>query len=199
MLAGIHSAAFSKTGVRAPDAGAAARRARRWEAGLTLVELLVALGLLGFVLLAITPLFMASVKSNSSGNEYTSIHVLARDRLEQLMNLPFNDPRLSPGTHDVGLPPTLANGALNPFRLGYEVLQFQIPPSETVPTNQSFIPTPVTSPEQTVQYKRIDVTVSSGTGPIGIGARTLRVSGCLGNPFPQLTVSTPPATPVPTP
>jgi len=195
MLAGIHSATFSKMDICVPDAGVAARRATRRQAGLTLVALLVALGLFGFVLLAITPLFMASVKSNFSGNEYTSIHVLARDRLEQLMNLPFNDPQVSPGTHDVVLPPVLPNGAPNPFRLNYEVLQFRIPASESVQTNQSFVPTPVTSPEQTVQYKRIDVTVSSGTGPIGIGARTARVSGCLSNPFPQ-----PPApTPVPTP
>ena len=195
MLAGIHSATFLNRNIRVPDAGVAERRATRRQAGLTLVELLVALGLFGFVLLAITPLFMASVKSNFSGNEYTSIHVLARDRLEQLMNLPFNDPQLSPGTHDVILPPVLPNGARNPFRQRYEVLQFQVPACESVQTNQSFVPTPVTSPEQTVQYKRIDVTVSSRTGPIGIGARTARVSGCLSNPFPQ----PPPATPVPTP
>jgi prepilin-type N-terminal cleavage/methylation domain-containing protein len=195
MLAGIHSATFLKMDICVPDAGVAARRAARRQAGFTLVELLVALGLFGFVLLAITPLFMASVRSNFSGNEYTSIHVLARDRLEQLMNLPFNDPQLSPGTHDVVLPPVLPNGAPNPFRLRYEVLQFQIPASENVQTNQSFVPTPVTRPEQSVQYKRIDVTVSSGSGPIGIGARTARVSGCLSNPFPQL----PAPTPVPTP
>lgn len=195
MLAGIHSATLLKRDIRVPDAGVAARRATRRQAGFTLVELLVALGLFGFVLLAITPLFMASVRSNFSGNEYTSIHVLAGDQLEQLMNLPFNDPQLSPGTHDVVLPTVLPNGAPNPFRLHYEVLQFQIPASESVQTNQSFVPTPVTSPEQTVQYKRIDVTVSSGTGPIGIGARTARVSGCFSNPFPQL----PAPTPVPTP
>ncbi len=194
-LAGIHSATFLKRKICVPDAGVAGRRATRRQAGLTLVELLVALGLFGFVLLAITPLFMASVKSNFSGNEHTSIHVLARDQLEQLMNLPFNDPQLSPGTHDVVLPPVLPGGALNPFRRRYEVLQFQIPASDSVQTNQSFVPTPVTGPEQTVQYKRIDVTVSSGTGPIGIGARTARVSGCLSNPFPQ----PPPPTPVPTP
>ena len=195
MLAGIHSATFSKRNICVPGAGVAARSATCRQAGLTLVELLVALGLFGFVLLAITPLFMASVRSNFSGNEYTSIHVLARDRLEQLMNLPFNDPQLSPGIHDVVLPPVLANDAPNPFRLGYEVLQFQIPASESVQTDQSFVPIPVTSSEQNVQYKRIDVTVSSGTGPIGIGARTARVSGCLSNPLPQ-----PPApTPVPTP
>ncbi len=195
MLVGIHSATSLKRKICVPNAGVAEFRATRRQSGLTLVELLVALGLFGFVLLAITPLFMASVKSNFSGNEHTSIHVLARDQLEQLMNLPFNDPQLSPGSHDVISPPVLPGGARNPFRRRYEVLPFQIPASESVQTNQPFVPTPVTSPEQTVQYKRIDVTVSSGTGPLGIGARTARVSGCLSNPFPH----PPPPTPVPTP
>ena len=81
---------------------------RRAESGVTLVELLIALALLGFILLGIAPLFIASVKSNYSANEYTSIHNLARDRLEQLMNLPFNDPGLSPGVHNNDLPPAAA-------------------------------------------------------------------------------------------
>ena len=74
---------------------------RRGQAGLTLVELLIATVLLALILLAIAPLFITSVKNNYSANEYTSIHNLARDRLEQLMNLPFNDPQLTPGAHDV--------------------------------------------------------------------------------------------------
>ena len=77
---------------------------RRREAGLTLVEMLIALALLAIVLLGIAPLFIASVKSNYSANEYTSIHNLARDRLEQLMNLPFNDAQLQPGVYTNDLP-----------------------------------------------------------------------------------------------
>src|SRR6185295_6712511 len=112
--------------------------------------------LLGFVLLGVAPLFIASVKSNYSANEYTSIHVLARDRLEQLMNLPFQDAQLSPGVHandlpamlpdpKTGLPPTGA-GVRNPFQLSYQVFQFQIPPGDTgsVPVNASFTPTRIT-------------------------------------------------------
>ena len=84
---------------RDPDGVAMTRRgSRRSEHGLTLVELLIALALLSFVLLGIAPLFIASMKSNYSANEYTSVNVLARDRLEQLMNLPFNDPLLTPGS-----------------------------------------------------------------------------------------------------
>jgi hypothetical protein len=160
--------------------------------------MLIALALLGFVLLGITPLFMASVKSNYSGNEYTSINMLARDRLEQLMNLPFIDDQLKPGKHDsdllatklpdpkTGLP-ALGPGALNnPFTVCYQVLQLQIPSADigTVPLNQPFTPIEITDPLLVFHYKRIDVTVKSGTGPLGIGTRATRVSGVVSNPFP---------------
>jgi Tfp pilus assembly protein PilW len=162
----------------------------RSQRGLTVIEMLLAVTLLGFVLLGITPLFIASVKSNFSGNEYTSIHMLARDQLEQLMNLPYNDAQLAAGTHTVTLPATLPNGAPNPFQVAYEITQLQIPPSTSVAANQPFVPTPVAGGEQ---YKRIDVTVISGSGLIGIGTRSARVSGCLSNPLAQAP------TPVPTP
>lgn len=171
------------------------------EAGLTLIELLIALALLAFVLLAITPLFMASVKSNYSGNEYTTIHMLARDRLEQLMSLPFDHGQLSPGIHGNDLPPTLPDpqtgvpptpgpGTVrNPFTVCYQVFQFQDPLG--VPNGGSFSMsggtaiTPVIVSGQVFQYKRVDVTVSSSTGSLGIGTRRARVSGILSNPAPE--------------
>ena len=176
------------------------------QRGVTLIELLVALALLAFVLLGITPLFMASVKSNFSANEYTSIHVLARDRLEQLMNLPFTDAQLAAGEHCVSLPATLPSGALNPFTVTYTVIQYQIPgyltPGAVVPSGASFVPTTPTGPNQAFQYKQIDVTVRSGTGPLGIGTRATMVSGCLSNPstgtiFSVTPIPACPATPVP--
>src|SRR5713101_2789254 len=88
-----------------------AERRRAGEAGLTLVELLIALALLGFVLLGVVPLFVASVKSNYSAGEYTSLNMLARDRLEQLMNLTFSDSQLSPGVHPNDLPASLPDPA----------------------------------------------------------------------------------------
>ncbi len=170
------------------------------EAGLTLIELLLALALLAFVLLAITPLFMASVKSNFSGNEYTTIHMLARDRLEQLMSLPFDNGQLSPGAHGNDLPPTLPDpqtglpGTVpNPFTVCYQVFQFQDPLG--VPNGGSFSMsagnaiTPVTIAGQVFQYKRVDVTVSSSTGSLGIGTRKARVSGVLSNPAPATSLS----------
>jgi type II secretory pathway pseudopilin PulG len=173
------------------------------EAGLTLVELLIALALLGFVLLGITPLFMASVKSNYAGNEYTSINMLARDRLEQLMNLPFNDAQLQPGKHPndlpttlpdptTGLPPAPGPGAVkNPFSVCYQVFQLQIPSADlaTVAQGAPFTPISISAAGQIFQYKRIDITVTSSTGQIGIGTRMTRVSGVVSNPFPATNLS----------
>jgi type II secretory pathway pseudopilin PulG len=169
---------------------------------LTLVEMLIALALLGFVLLGITPLFMASVKSNYAGNEYTSLNMLARDRLEQLMNLPFNDDQLKPAVHvndlptrlpdpSTGLPPA-SGGVPNPFRICYQVFQYQDP--TTVAPGGSFsmsggIPITPVPGGQKFDYKRIDVTVTSGTGQLGIGTRMSRVSGILSNPFPETNLS----------
>jgi len=172
-----------------------------------LIEVIAAVALFGIVLLGITPLFMASVKSNSSGNEYTSIHVLARDRLEQLMNLPFGHPQLAAGTHCNDLPAVLPdpktgllptpgpNAVRNPFTVTYEVKQFQIPcagcPGAPSP-GAAFTPTEITGAGSVFQYKRIDVTVKSGAGPLGIGTRRARVSGIVSNPSPEEVVSTGP-------
>src|SRR5512132_1814640 len=175
----------------------ATKSSRRRESGLTLVELLIALALLGFVLLGIAPLFIASMKSNFSANEYTSINMLARDRLEQLMNLPFNDPQLTPGVKVNDQPPKLpdpatgvppaSGGVDNPFQVTYQVLQYQIPSADTatVPNGTAFTPIRVTVAGQNYQYKRVDVTVISTTGTLGIGSRVARVSGFIYNPAPN--------------
>lgn len=182
---------------------------RREDAGVTLVELLIAVALLGFILLGIAPLFIASVKSNYSANEYTSIHNIARDRLEQLMSLPFNDPQLGAGVHGTSdLPPTMADprtgvppapgpGAVpNPFQLSYEVRQFVIPPEAQVTPGGPFVPTPVTAGGAAFDYKRIDVTVRTNPGRfLGVGSRVARVSGVVSNPAPTTNLS---VTPIPT-
>jgi prepilin-type N-terminal cleavage/methylation domain-containing protein len=181
------------------------------EKGLTLVELLIAVALLGFILLGIAPLFIASVKSNYSGNEYTSVNMLARDRLEGLMNLSFTNTQLDVGIHPtaadpvqhllpLSLPdpqdPTKLSKAQNPFTLTYEVTQWQIPdagPTDGTPlvisNGLAFTPIRVKGFGLIYQHKRIDVEVRSEKGPLGIGARVARVSGYLTNPNPQVNLS----------
>lgn len=175
------------------------------ESGLTLVELLIAVALLGFILLGIAPLFIASVKSNLAANEYTSIHILARDRLEQLMNLPFQDPQLVPAVHANDQPaklpdprnPSAFSNVVNPFVITYQVSQYRIPAADvaTVPNGQPFTPTRITAAGATYHYKRIDVTVMAHqNAPLSVfafgpGARVARVSGCLNNPSPATIFS----------
>lgn len=185
---------------------------RRRQAGVTLVELLIAVALLGFILLGIAPLFIGSVKSNYSANEYTSIHNLGRDRLEQLMTLPFGDAQLAPGVHSVsdlpptlpdpstGIPPAPGPGAVpNPFELTYEVQQFAVADEAGVATGSPFLPTPVAAAGTRFHYKRIDVTVRTRAGNmLGIGNRVSRVSGIVSNPAPTQNLSVAPL-PTPTP
>jgi prepilin-type N-terminal cleavage/methylation domain-containing protein len=181
-------------------------RARRRERGLTMVEMLIALALLGFMLLGVLPLFLGSVQSNFSANEYTSIHNLCRDRLEQLLNVPWNDTQLDPGVHPNDLPPVLPDpatgvppalgGVKNPFTLSYQVMEFQVPNTVGVPNGGAFTPQRVscgscviTAAGVPFHYKRIDVTVQSSTGPLGLGARVARISGIVMNPNPGLNLS----------
>jgi len=171
----------------------------RAQRGLTLIELIVAVALFGIVLLGIVPLFLGSVKSNYSANEYTSINTIARGRLEELMNLPFQDAQLTPGVYANDLPtkladplnPTLQSNVPSPFQITYQVTQWQIPDAGGSPlviaANAPFTPTRVTAALNPYQYKRIDVTVTSSTDTLGIGSRLARVSGLLNNPVPVNT------------
>ena len=83
------------------------------------------------------------------------------------------------------LPPTPATIS-NPFTRTYEVHQWQIPADDigTVAANAPFVPIRVTVAGQIYEYKRIDVTVSTAEGHLGIGSRTSRVSGIMTNPNP---------------
>jgi len=70
-------------------------RARRPDRGLTLVEVMVAMTLLAFGLLAIAPLFAGSVKTNASSNQLGNVNGLAGEKLEELIGYPAIDPRLA--------------------------------------------------------------------------------------------------------
>lgn len=163
---------------------------RQREAGLTLVEMLIAVALLGIVLLGIAPLFITSVRTNYSAYEYTSIHNLARDRLEQLMNLPITDPQLANGSFVNDLPTTLPDPATgvppsnvkNPLERTYTVDNYTT--SAPLAPGDNFVLTAVGAAP--CDFKLITVTVRSTSGGtnLGIGARTAAVSGFLRNPSP---------------
>jgi prepilin-type N-terminal cleavage/methylation domain-containing protein len=65
------------------------------QSGMTLIEVLIALVLLSFGLLAIAPLFASSVKNGASSNQLTNANTLAREKLEEVIGYPATDPRLA--------------------------------------------------------------------------------------------------------
>jgi prepilin-type N-terminal cleavage/methylation domain-containing protein len=66
-------------------------RGREAERGMSLVEVLIALLILGFVALGIASLFSHAQLTNASGYQYAVIASEARRALEEMQALPFND------------------------------------------------------------------------------------------------------------
>lgn len=73
-----------------PDAKSPVRR----ERGLTLVEVPIAMTILGFGLLAMAPMFTSSVRTNASSMQLTNANTLAREKMEELTGFPSTDARL---------------------------------------------------------------------------------------------------------
>ncbi|NKB89899.1 MAG: prepilin-type N-terminal cleavage/methylation domain-containing protein [Acidobacteria bacterium] len=65
--------------------------------GMSLLELVVAMMLLSFLALAITPMLMMGALTSSAAQDATELSVAASDRLEYLAALPFDDPALAAG------------------------------------------------------------------------------------------------------
>jgi prepilin-type N-terminal cleavage/methylation domain-containing protein len=67
---------------------------RRRIQGFTLVEVVVALLLTALAMLAIAPLFVGGLKNNAVGWDYSSLNELAKKKIEELLQVGFNDPRV---------------------------------------------------------------------------------------------------------
>jgi prepilin-type N-terminal cleavage/methylation domain-containing protein len=65
------------------------------QRGMTLIEVMLAMLLLSFGLLAIAPLFAGSVKTGASSNQLASSNTLTREKLEEVIGYPATDARLS--------------------------------------------------------------------------------------------------------
>jgi type II secretory pathway pseudopilin PulG len=72
-------------------ARSAARRSRGGERGLSLIEALIAMALLLLVAIGILPLFTRAMVNNAAGSEATQAANHARQQLEELGQLPFNN------------------------------------------------------------------------------------------------------------
>jgi len=78
--------------------------------GFTLLEVLAALVILAFGLLALAGLHITSIRGNSFSHHLSLATVAAQDGLEFLKNLPLNDNRLLPNQYDDkrALPPGMS-------------------------------------------------------------------------------------------
>lgn len=65
---------------------------KRNHCGFTLLEVLMAMALLAFGMLAVGSMQVASIKANAHAKQVTAASVWARDRMEQLMALPYSKP-----------------------------------------------------------------------------------------------------------
>ena len=73
------------------------QRAWRPDAGFTLIEVLVATGLVGLVALAVAPLMLMAVQTSAVAQEATELTANGAERMEILRALPFTDAQLAAG------------------------------------------------------------------------------------------------------
>lgn len=79
---------------RTPRPGRPDSASRRRDRGVTIVEVPIALAMLGFGLLALAPVFTGAVRTNASAYQLTNANTLAREKMEELIGFPSTDPRL---------------------------------------------------------------------------------------------------------
>jgi type IV pilus modification protein PilV len=71
---------------------------RRTHAGFTLIEVVVALGILAFGLLGVAAMQLYSLRQGQVGKHTTQAALVAQDRVEELMSLDFSGAELSATT-----------------------------------------------------------------------------------------------------
>ncbi len=68
--------------------------------GFSLVEVLIAMAVLSIGLLAIAAMQTSAIKGNATSNNLTLRTTSASNYIENLLNIPFNDARLTAGGHN---------------------------------------------------------------------------------------------------
>jgi len=69
--------------------------ARRRQRGVSLIEAVIAAGLLLVIASGILPLFAQSLSNNLAGSDSTAVSNTARSQVEELMELPFGAPAMT--------------------------------------------------------------------------------------------------------
>lgn len=68
---------------------------RRPARGFSLIEVMIAAGVLLIIALGLLPLFTRAIVNNQAGNEYTQVSNHGKSRVETLFQLPFGDVELT--------------------------------------------------------------------------------------------------------
>ena len=102
---------------------------RRSTRGFTLVEVIVALGLMAMGMLAIAPLFVNGMHGNATGQDLSVLNSLAKEQLEQILQYNFLDPRLAVPT---GATVTLVDGSGATTTPSGQLYRNQNPLTETI-------------------------------------------------------------------
>ena len=90
------------------------------EAGFSLLEIIVAISILTFGILAVASMQSAAIRGNQLGYRLTEGSTLAQDRLEFLLTKPYNDPLLDIG-NDQADPDPGGTGLPTGYQLTYDV------------------------------------------------------------------------------
>lgn len=171
--------------------GAGARSGSGRQRGMSIIEVVLASLILLILALGIIPLFTRSMASNASGADSTRVSNMATERVEQLLQLPFDSAEL---TLPEGAPSlvteevytredeafiagteadAVSNGKLPLWTRTTTIQQFNVNDLDT-PIEGS----PPTNPDPSAQIKRIEVTVAGlrEGGPLGVSkSLTVRV------------------------
>ncbi len=86
------------------------RSSQRREAGLTLIEVMVALAILAGGLLAMLAMQISAMRGGRVGRDYTEAARIAQDRMEFFHRLAWADPQIQPTAWTL---PVVVNGSLS--------------------------------------------------------------------------------------
>ncbi len=167
---------------------------KRRQRGLILIDVLVSMVLLLVALLSILPIFIRSLRTNASAFDYTSVNEMARDKLEQLMNVAISDPmlRVPAGQTSAAFPndlpthtdPRTGNPSTTATDPAYPYLRTWVVELLDVDDANNLLSVGSGSP---YKVKRISVTVSSARKNLP-GVRLTTVSSLRRNPNPANNV-----------
>ena len=90
----------------------------REEKGFTLLEVMIAITILAFGILAVASMQTSSIYGNSVANRLTEGTSCAGNKMEELLTIPDTDAQLSSGTHG---PETVMSG-VSRFDVNWEVI-----------------------------------------------------------------------------